>query len=160
MAVPVRQSVIFICRQPSPRSELKGLELGVKAYQAEYSRLPSLDSPPPPEDNNPGYDTASKEGHGIIKILLGEDTPKNPRQIPFYEPSGRNGRGGGYSEVKGLVDTWGTKGYIIIFDYDGNGEISDPEHPGSRISSSVIIYSAGADGDYSTWHDNITSWER
>lgn len=141
------------------RAQMQGLVLAVKAYQTEYSRLPALESPPPTEDNGKGYDTSSEKGRGIIKVLTGEDESKNPRKIPFYEPSiGRKGRGG-YTPENGLVDIWDTKGYVIILDYDNDGEISDPGHSGDRIPSSVIIYSAGPDRDYNTWDDNIKSWE-
>jgi hypothetical protein len=141
------------------RAQMQGLVLAVKAYQTEYSRLPALESPPPTEDNGKGYDTGSEKGRGIIKVLTGEDESKNPRKVPFYEPPiARKGRGG-YTPENGLVDIWGTKGYIMILDYDGNGEISDPEHPGTTISAGVIVYSAGPDGDYNTWDDNIKSWE-
>jgi hypothetical protein len=141
------------------KAQMQGLVLAVKAYQTEYSRLPALESPPPTEDNTQGYDTASESGRGIIKVLTGEDESKNPRKIPFYEPPAERKSGAGYSPEKGLADIWGTKGYIMILDYDGNGEISDLEHPGVIISASVIIYSAGSDGDYNTWDDNIKSWE-
>ncbi|QIF03174.1 hypothetical protein [Roseimicrobium sp. ORNL1] len=141
------------------RAQMQGLVLAVKAYQTEYSRLPALDSPPPTEDNTQGYDTTSEKGRGIIKILTGEDESKNPRNVPFFEPPARKKSGAGYTPENGLVDTWGTKGYVMILDYNSDGEISIPGHPGGRISSTVIIYSAGPDGDYNTWDDNITSWQ-
>jgi hypothetical protein len=44
-------------------------------------------------------------------------------------------------------------------DYDGDGKIADPVHPGATIAASVIVYSAGPDRDYHTWKDNEKSWE-
>lgn len=157
--VPARQSITFICREPRDKAEMQGLVLAVKAYQTEYRQLPALESPPPTEDNTQGYDTSSESGRGIIKILAGLEELTNPRKIPFYEPPQGRKSGAGYTPENGLVDIWGTKGYIIILDYDGNGEISSPGHSGATISSSVIIYSAGPDKDYNTWKDNLMSWE-
>jgi hypothetical protein len=48
---------------------------------------------------------------------------------------------------------------MIIFDYNGDGAIADPEHPGVKLSESILIYSAGRDLDFSTWKDNVTSWK-
>jgi hypothetical protein len=138
---------------------MQSLVLAVTAYQTEYSRLPALESPPPTEDNTQGYDTASESGRGTLKVLTGEDESKNPRKIPFYDPPAGKKSGAGYTPENGLVDIWGTKGYIMILDYDGNGEISDPRHHGVMIASGVIIYSAGPDKDYDTWKDNLVSWE-
>jgi hypothetical protein len=138
---------------------MQGIVLGVKAYQTEYSWLPALESPPPTKDNTGGYDTSSEQGRGLIEILSGTDDSKNPRQIPFYDPPAAKKGGGGYTATGGLLDIWGSKGYIVILDYDGDGKIADPEHPGATINATVIVYSAGPDGDYSTWKDNVKSWE-
>ncbi|RBP45832.1 hypothetical protein DES53_102214 [Roseimicrobium gellanilyticum] len=89
---------------------------------------------------------------------MGTDTSKNPRGTGFYEPPPAKKKGGGYSPEPGLVDVWGTKGYVVILDYDGDKEIADPEHPNAKITASALIYSAGPDGDFSTWKDNVKSW--
>ncbi|QIF03178.1 hypothetical protein [Roseimicrobium sp. ORNL1] len=131
----------------------------MKAYQSEYNRLPTLKDPPPTKDNTGGYDTTSEQGRGLIDILLATDVSQNPRQIPFYEPpAGKKGRGG-YTTTGGLVDIWDSEGYIILLDYNGDGQITNPEHPGTNIEASVIVYSAGPDHDFSTWNDNLKTWD-
>ncbi|QIF03175.1 hypothetical protein [Roseimicrobium sp. ORNL1] len=147
-------------RPLSAKADMLGLEQAIKGYRVEYNRLPALESPPPLVDNAQGYNTTSAEGRQIIEILVAKDTKKNPRQITFYEPPVEKDSGAGYNATKGLKDIWGSKGYIILLDYDGDGLIADPAHRGSKISGAVLVYSAGPDGDYTTWHDNITSWER
>jgi type II secretory pathway pseudopilin PulG len=158
IAVPAGQKVLEKARILQAKAQMKGFEIAVKGYQTEYNRLPSSQSPPPTTDNSPGYETTDAEGKSMIEILTGTDTKNNPRGIAFYEPPPTRTKGGGYTASGGLVDIWGARGYIIIFDYDGDGNISDPEHPGATISEPVIIYSAGPDGDFNTWKDNVTSW--
>lgn len=144
----------------SPKAEMQALVVAIRGYQTEYSRLPALESPPPTKDNSQGYNTTSAEGRQILEILMGKDLKKNPRLIPFYEPPAEKDSGAGYNATTGLKDIWGSKGYIIILDYDGDDSLTDPAHRGAKITASVLVYSAGPDGDYTTWHDNITSWER
>lgn len=140
------------------QTHMKSLEMAIKGYQTEYHHLPTSPSTSPTTDS-PHYNTADTEGKAIIGILTAKDTRNNPRGIDFYEaPVAKKGKAG-YTEAGGLVDAWGFNGYIVIMDYDGDGLIADPEHPGSNISASAIIYCAGRDGDYTTWGDNIASWE-
>lgn len=158
--VPARPAILGIGERPlRARSEMQNIVLAVKAYQTEYSRIPALESPPPTKDNTEGYDTSNEQGRGLIEILTGTDDSKNPRQITFYEPPAHKKNGGGYTKENGLVDIWGTKGYIILLDYDGDGKVADPEHPGATVNASASIYSAGPDQDYNTWKDNVKSWE-
>lgn len=156
--VPIGQKTLEKARALQAQASMKSLEMAVKGYQTEYNRLPSIQSPPPTADNSPGFDTTGDEGQRLIEILMGTDAQNNPRGIGFYEPPQPNKSGGGYTSAGGLVDIWGAKGYIIIFDYDGDGMIADPELPGATLSERVIIYSAGPDGDFSTWGDNVKSW--
>jgi hypothetical protein len=156
--VPFGSKVMINTRSGSSKAQIKSLEMAVRGYQTEYNRFPSLESPPPDADNVEGYDTTSAHGRGILAILMATDTSKNPRGISFYEPPVSKG-GRGYTKERGLVDVWGAKGYVIIFDYDGDKKIIDPEHSGSTIAANVIVYSAGPDGDFNTWKDNVKSWE-
>lgn len=165
IAVPAGQAVLRKARELQAKAQMQGLVLAAKAYQTEYGRLPALESPPPTEDNTEGYDTASEDGRGIIAILIGKDTAKNPRGVPFYEPPAAKKGGGGYSEADGLVDIWGTKGYTMVFDYDGDGQITSPYSDGddSKVSASVIVYCAGQDKKLdvgsSAKSDDLKSWE-
>ena len=47
-----------------------------------------------------------------------------------------------------------------IFTWDGDGMIPNPNTESNNlIRADVIAWSAGPDGDYSTWKDNVGSWE-
>jgi hypothetical protein len=61
----------------------------------------------------------------------------------------------------GLYDPWGQT-YQVVLDTDYDEQIENPE-PGLKgeemLKSSFIVWSAGPDGDFDTWEDNICSWK-
>lgn len=155
IAVPIGRMVLLKARALQIKAEMQALVMATKGYQTEYSRLPNLGE----TDENK---TLEVQGE-ILDILMGKHPGENPRTIPFYEPplhtppakSGLVINAAGLPELR---DTYGNV-YHMRFDWNGDGHIPDPEHPGATIGGPVIIYSAGPDGDYTTWHDNITSWK-
>lgn len=46
------------------------------------------------------------------------------------------------------------------FDTDGNNRISnpDPTIPAASLPDSIDVWSAGPDGDFDTWEDNVKIW--
>lgn len=143
---------------------MKGLQIAIKGYKTEYLRLPTLDGTNPTTDSAP-YSTTDPEGKALIEILLAQNVSKNPRQILFWDPPPTKSNGAGYTPEAGFKDPWGQRGYRIILDYSGDGKVSNPEWSQGKddvpaqIESDVILYSAGADGDFDTWKDNVRSWQ-
>ena len=43
-------------------------------------------------------------------------------------------------------------------DQNGDGKVENPEVPGTLIPESIAIWSAGPDGDFDTWADNVKTW--
>lgn len=138
---------------------MNGIEIGIKSYKTEYLRLPNIAS----------SDATVIETRGpLLAILLAEDTAQNSRQIRFWDPPGfkAQNRAGAARTSQGeweLRDPWGNF-YRIQLDVDEDGRISNPAK-GARadepdvLISDVIVYSAGADGDFATWKDNVRSWQ-
>lgn len=161
LAVPAGQKVLQKARELQAKSAMKGLEIGIKGYQTEYSRLPSEAAPT--EDTAEGLDT-SGDGRGILNILMANNEAKNPRAIRFYDPPAQKGTAG-YSDSYGLRDIWGENGYKMLLDYDGDGRLENPytNEDADEISASVLIYCAGAnkvwDESASTTRiDDLKSW--
>jgi hypothetical protein len=150
-------------RSVQAKSWAKGLEIGIKSYKTEYLHLPASSEPLPTEDNS-AFDTTEPEGRALLDVLLANSTSQNLRQIHFWEPSSKRSNGAGFSASDGLKDPWGQRGYKILLDYSGDGKIANPANAGrvkgepDKITSDVIIYSAGPDGDFATWKDNVCSW--
>jgi len=135
----------------------------IGSYHYEYREYPLLD---------PANDLTVDSGSSLMDILLAADQQagaggRNRRHIPFYSGSiakpmadGRYrrgvsvlGKGGGYE----LWDPWGQL-YRVRFDSDGDGRIEAPDAPGTFLSETIAVWSAGPDGDFDTWDDNMKSW--
>ncbi|MEZ5325726.1 MAG: hypothetical protein R3F19_11770 [Verrucomicrobiales bacterium] len=97
----------------------------------------------------------------LITTLLGSNEGlRNPSKVAFgkwsdADETGKNGiiyRSDG--EIGGLVDLWGHP-FQIHLDGDGDGCLADPRNPKNRIRRISLVYSAGPDGDFATWDDNV-----
>ena len=137
---------------------MKDLEMAIKTYQTEFSHLPV-----PLRERAEERQFVESKGR-LFSIIMAEDAELNPRNVRFYDPPApqKNGPSGGVRNEKGeleLRDQWGNF-LRIHFDWNGDGRIPDPVHPGESVEAiTVIIYSAGPDGDYDTWADNLASWQ-
>lgn len=155
IAMPIGRMLLLKARTLQIKAQMQGLVLATKAYQTEYNRIPEL-------GETDEMKTLEVQGE-ILDILMGKHPGKNPRSIPFYEPPLHKPRskGGLVINAAGLPELQDTYGnvYHMRFDWNADRNIPDPEHPGAAIGGPVIIYSAGPDRDYTTWHDNIASWK-
>ncbi|QIF03177.1 hypothetical protein [Roseimicrobium sp. ORNL1] len=157
LAVPTFARVTARAKAVQAMAQMQNLKLAVRAYQVEYSKLPSATVPEGKDEQQ----MVEAKG-GIIDILTGKDHDKNPRQVPFYEPPPpKAGKSGGVTNAAGELEIRDPFGHLyrMYFDWNGDGQVPDPQHPGATIDEPVIIYSAGPDGDYDTWKDNVKSWE-
>jgi type II secretory pathway pseudopilin PulG len=138
--------------------DMASVRVAVDAFKAEYKRVPVIPGPLAGLDGEE-RDTSDADGRLLLSILLGEDAQQNPKKIRFWTPANTsNGSGAGYSGKSGLIDRWGTNGYRFRLDDNNDGRIADPAKVAGDISAGIVLYSAGPDGDFSTWKDNVTSW--
>ena len=121
-------------------------------YQAEYNRWPTNYVPDKVDTTDADWVKmmAPRPGSGAI--------PTNPKRIVFFEPGG-----GALSTnepyIGAFVDPWGTP-FKYRVDQDGDEEMAIPNEDGGGIlRARALVWSAGTDGDYQTWIDNVTSWE-
>lgn len=145
-------------RDLNAKAVMKGVEIAIKSYKTEYLRLPTVPDPASKQDDSM-RDTTEDQGKFLLDVLMGGNTEHNPRQIRFWDPPPSKSNGAGYSSTNGLVDPWGKNGYRILLDDFSTGKIADPEKVLGDISAEVLIYSAGPDGDFDTWGDNVCSWK-
>jgi len=92
----------------------------------------------------------------------------NPRQIVFYTDRAAKaldcgGCGRGIildAEGEGiLLDPWGRSYRVRLdTDYDNLVENPDPDDPERILPESILVWSAGPDGDFDTWEDNVKTW--
>lgn len=137
------------------------LKNSISAYFTEYREYPL---------RSPDVDLTVDTRHQIMDILLGSEKEKprerNPRGIAFYtDKAAKPMKGEGYrngvvldSQGGGeLFDSWG-KHYRVRFDTDFDNRIENPEAAGTLLPDSIAIWSAGKDGDFDTWKDNVKTW--
>ena len=139
------------------------IAIAVEEFVSDYKTLPI---PPVP---GPDRNVDSSAATGLITALKGLDSHLNPRAVDYigdFKDARRTDDGYFDGIVRnagsvGLVDPWGSA-YVILLDADSNGFILSPEStdPPSPIHRRALVYSAGKDGDPSTWSDNVTSWSQ
>ena len=164
MAFPVITGVMERARKVKVLSTIKDLHVGIKAYQTEYNRYPSVTT---------GSDEKTKTNTGtLLAVLLASEsqTKLNGRGIKFVDlPLAKNGRGGLIGQDVDsykLVDEW-EQPFQVVLDTSGDEKIDNPDvsNADPKVSSGaspklpvgVIIYSFGADKTEFT-KDDITSW--
>jgi hypothetical protein len=143
-------------RSDFARQHANELRIAVFGYKHEYKVVPHIvDS-----------DTRPIESRGeLLAILKAEHPGKNPESLRYWDPSppqpfGQGARRDAHGEWE-LRDDWGRL-FRVQMDIDGDGKIPNPakglgEQP-DAIEAEAIVYSAGKDGDFGTWEDNIRTW--
>ena len=148
-------------------SYAKSLERAIVSFTNEYEGRW-------PVGYGSGADTLleSSPDNDLIRILSGKQPDENPRHIDFLgdtkqaKPLGRDGRlRGGLvweNDRWSLVDAWGNH-FRILMDTDMDGELANPDvkHAGNKLQlrAKVLVWSAGEDGDFDTWEDNVKTWD-
>jgi type II secretory pathway pseudopilin PulG len=142
----------------------RNLRNAIAAFHTEYRDYPLPD---------PANDLTIDSGHALMDILLGSDPQKgpggrNPRGIAFFVDRAARPIGGGRFR-KGLTlspdgtgelwDPWGNH-YRVRFDSNGDNRVGnpDPAAAATLLPESILIWSAGPDGDFDTWVDNVITW--
>lgn len=149
----------------------------VMQFYADYRRLP-LPSGPPPQDGD--RDTDTSPAHGFVALLLGQESDTGERQNTKNTDYGENIKparakpGGDYPWRNGLISEAATGTYGIVdyfgnpfrirLDSNGDQQLANPNpdqaaHGTAALSKRVIVWSAGKDGDWNTWDDNLMSWD-
>ena len=144
------------------------LKTAIAAYFTEYRKYPV--------QANAEEATALLTDRALMDVLLGGDSAKvkgglNPRGIAFFtdkaaKPSGNGGfRKGVKLESDGGGELWDPYGnyYFVRLDLDYNNRTERPAWDTSGgdaqvLPESILIWSAGKDGNEMTSKDNIKTW--
>lgn len=141
------------------KTAIKGLAIAMNGYETEYGRAVG---------KSLGDKVGLTEGHDsltegdLLATLMQLSMTHNPRKVRFYDPPAAKGQvNGAWFDATGVVhlsDPWGAP-YRLRADLNGDGLIPDPAMPAATVKAQYLIYSAGPDGDPSTWKDNVVSWK-
>lgn len=153
--------------QSPDQNAARNLKTAISAFHTEYRRYPL-------GEEKMTFDIDGDTGEELMKVLTGLDGDEkdslNPRRITFFTGMLARKRLDG-SFVKGIElsldgksakywDHWGNL-FRVRLDTDGNRRVANPGDPdidSSVIPESILVWSAGKDGDFSTWKDNVKTW--
>lgn len=163
--VPVADHGSFDAKRTSAENTAFNLKNAISTYYTEYRRYPV---------NVRVADAVVDSDHKLMDVLLGADKSAehaglNPRRIAFF--TGKAGKSMSSSIFhKGITldsdgggelwDPWGNH-YRIQMDADHNNKVDNPETPemdNPGLPESILVWSAGPDGDFNTWEDNPKTW--
>ena len=143
MMVPAAGIIMKRTKISNTRSDAGIVATVMMKYRAEYNRWPSAYAP----DVN---DRTDKDWSDVM--CPSPDVAQRPKDnfklIAFMDQGGA-----------AFVDAWGNP-FKYRLDLTGSGEISNPDpEVGGLLKTQVAVWSAGPDGDFGTWEDNVAGWE-
>lgn len=148
---------------PNSRAEntAHNLKNSISMFFTEYREYPL---------RSPDLDITADTRRDLMDILLGAENERgksrNPRGIAFYtdkaaKPTedGRFHKGIRLDSDGGgeLWDTWGNH-YRVRMDTNFDNQTESPEATGALLPESILVWSAGKDGKFETWKDNVKTW--
>ncbi|MGK0188422.1 MAG: type II secretory pathway pseudopilin PulG [Verrucomicrobiales bacterium] len=136
----------------------QSLRNSIKQYHLQYGQYPL-------SNDARHSDVSLVSSKPLMDVLLANNIEQNPRKIEFGEWRTASDHSGGMLNETGnpnfgsLVDSWGSP-YRIVFDTTEDQKITNP-NPDAAVKIlglSILVYSAGPDGDFKTWDDNLKTW--
>ncbi len=144
------------------------LKNAISFYFTEYRKYPV--------PREPREDVQLQSDHVLMDILLGSDPSSegpdalNSRRIAFF--TGKQAKQMGEGKYrKGVVlgsdgggelwDPWGNY-YRVLLDTNYDSRVKKPLWDqlteAEELPRSILVWSAGPDGDFETWKDNVKTW--
>lgn len=169
LAFPAVQGALGAGKKAQARNDVAQIVSAIKAYQAEYGRLPTtkVSTDNSAEASDGWFDDSSS----IMRALTANDDTLNPRKIVFLEPKVASSedyakKRGGLVVANGkFYDPFGTSNtYRVKLDtsYDNKMEYYGPSTT-ENVFSSAIAISFGPNGTqedpFKSGSDDITSFK-
>ncbi len=136
LAFPAVNGAINSARKAQARNDVMQIAAAVKAFKAEYGRLP---------DKATGEDKEIEDNAELMAILTADkedNSGLNSKKIVFLEPKVSSSAKGGFFEGK-FYDPWGTP-YFVKLDTDYDNRIELNGYP--DCIGVVVAVSYGPDG--------------
>ena len=152
MMVPAAGIILNRASKARAKADANVVVSVMMKYRAEYNRWPGFST------NNAAQHLTDAVWVDAMSPAPGTPMPpSNPKRIVFFE-AGAGALATNLPHAGAFVDSWGSP-FEYQVDLDGNGEMGHPADDGQTFQAQVIAWSAGKDGDYKTWDDNVPSWE-
>ena len=158
IAIPSTISAIKKAEMAKAQAEMTTLVEALKNYESTYGILPLKCLGATPADGKiSGVSGSYAAYETLIRILQGENLTVNGKAMNKRQVAFLDGKDEGT-----FPDPWGND-YYVLLDGDGDGKLDPPtaDEPtgldGKPWRKSILIWSAGPDGDPATVEDNAYS---
>ncbi len=148
LAFPAVNGAINSARKTQARNDVMQIVAAVRAFQAEYGRMPTTTDPGDPKDETTDAYHDENTSNVVIRILMNgetESTKLNAKGIVFLDAKATQNKKGGVdlNDFK-FYDPWGTP-YVIKLDNNYTGKIEYYNNGTPNIFNSSMVVSAGPD---------------
>jgi prepilin-type N-terminal cleavage/methylation domain-containing protein len=164
LAFPAVNGAMDSAKKAKAKNDVVQIVTAIKAYQAEYGRLPTY-------GNATTFETDNDDLFNILRCIKDLDWDQlamNTRRIPFIEVRPGKGDKDGIGSDGVFYDPWG-KPYKVILDGDYDNSILNPYKANAGfpdINASAIALSSGKDKTFGSndkhdapAKDDIISWQ-
>lgn len=158
LMLPAGGAMISKAKRATAKGDAQVVVTALMRYRAEYNAWPEM-----AKGKYKDHFTDEKFLELMVPAAGGKPHADNLKRIRFLE-GGKGAVGGKEGEERGFRDPWGkTYQYLVNEtpkDTMGLGPYAGSDYKGpGDIRTTVLVWSAGPDGDYLTWKDNVASWD-
>ena len=163
------------------RKEAQVMSIAISnAVEQFYESVNGLPLPSGPHLPGGDRDTDTSPSHGFTAVLMGKEGEtadrQNERNVDYaeYIKPAKQQKGTAWNHSNGvvtlstgasygIVDAYGNP-FRIRLDTNGDQRLANPNPDQAAqgtavLAKRVIVWSAGKDGDWNTWDDNLMSWD-
>jgi len=141
------------------------LKNAISAYYTEHRKFPIVEIS---ASSDQAFDSSSQLMDELMPNPEGGAhlSSSCPRDINFFtakvaRPIGKGRFSSGLSTDSNgdrkLWDPWGNL-FRVIVDANGDKQTENPSASSGILPESILVWSAGPDGDFDTWQDNVKTW--
>lgn len=158
MLIPAAGTIMKKAKASSARGDAAVVQTALMQYRSEYNRWPEFAK---------GKGKQHLTDNEFLKTMMpdpeGKPPAENLKRVRFIE----GGKGVVGPEKAGgedkYLDPWGHPFQYLVNESPketmGLGGFKHDYSGPDEIRAKVLVWSAGEDGDYTTWKDNVASWK-
>ena len=158
MMIPAAGTIMKKAKISTARGDAAVVQSGLMKYRLEYNCWP---------DFAKGKSKKHFTDHEFLETMMpsgnGAPPAENLKRVRFIE-GGKDvvapGNAGGKNQY---IDPWGNPFQYLVNetpkDTMGLGSFGSGYKGPDEIRTKALVWSAGPDGDYGTWDDNVCSWD-
>lgn len=157
LMVPAAGMITKRAKRLTAKGDATVVQTALLRYRAEYNAWPET-----AKGRTKQHFTDEEFMEVMVPAAGGKPHADNLKRIRFLE--GGKGAVTGESGKQSFADPWGNPYQYLVNetpkDTMGLGTFKKDYKGPEEIRATVLVWSAGADGDYGTWEDNVASWNR